>query len=466
MFKYMNKKRDWRLETEESIEDLRFKLLESSIILKLRMNAYDKAIVECYNALGKIGQREKESDIYAHRKGMLLSNLAIAIAAKYETEEDLAQKEEYRCQAEKCFAESIKLWQKLDDDYNVFVVRLHKADFEFDCDRNTASWFSKYRRIAKKIKNDDGNLFQLLYSEMLMQMVRKYCSADVFDDCGMSYRIASKYLDEVGQIYERYCHDDILRRLELIKTRQALELTCAYDAAKLKRFIDKSEKLLDEYREHAAQDADKHIFDLYVVDIRNNTGTAYYRLGCVYLEKNMVKDAVMAYEQAVGFYTECIEVYRVTNEQGSDLLLMIYLNIANTKLRLYRCQKDDKYLNDSIMLMQESIRKFKKLFPDSIPVALAYCTLGTTYRLKGEFKSSIRYYRIAEKLGDRIIKQGDCAEVFFWIYEGYADAYKNMGFISKAVEYLNKQRELLLRCGYEADSTEVSEIDERLKELG
>ena len=109
MFKYMNKKRDWRLETEESIEDLRFKLLESSIILKLRMNAYDKAIVECYNALGKIGQREKESDIYAHRKGMLLSNLAIAIAAKYETEEDLAQKEEYRCQAEKCFAESIKL---------------------------------------------------------------------------------------------------------------------------------------------------------------------------------------------------------------------------------------------------------------------------------------------------------------------------------------------------------------------
>lgn len=461
----MNKMRDRQPETEESIEDLRFKLLESSIILKLRMNEYDEAILECYKAIEKFGRNETASDIYAHRKGMLLSNIAIAIAAKYEVEENSAQKEQYRCRAEECLNESIKFWKKLGDNYNLFVVSLHKADFEFECDRNSESWFRKYRRIAKKIKNDGGKLFQLLYSEILMQMVRRYCNADVFDDCGMSYRIASRYLDEVEQIYDRHCNDDILRRMELIKTRQALELTCAYDAASLKKFLVKSEKLLNKYREHAAQDAGINMFELYVVDIRNNTGTAYYRLGCAYLAKNRVKEAVKAYKQAVEYYTEGIEAYRATNEQGSELFFKICLNIVNVKLCLYRCQKDDNYLNDSIALIQALIGKFKKLLPDSILIAIAYCTLGTTYRLKKQFKNSIKYYRIAEKLGERIICQGDNAEVFFWIYEGYADTYKNMGIIDRAAEYLKKEREMLLRCGYETDSAEVSEIDRQLKEL-
>ena len=122
-------------------------------------------------------------------------------------------------------------------------------------------------------------------------------------------------------------------------------------------------------------------------------------------------------------------------------------------------------MNDSIALIQALIGKFKKLLPDSILIAIAYCTLGTTYRLKKQFKNSIKYYRIAEKLGERIICQGDNAEVFFWIYEGYADTYKNMGIIDRAAEYLKKEREMLLRCGYETDSAEVSEIDRQLKEL-
>ena len=461
----MNKKRDRWSDTEESIEDLRFKLLERRIILKLRMNAHDEAISECYKALEKFGQHETNSDISAHRKGMILSNLAIAIAAKYEVEEDCTLKEQYRYHAEKFLNDSIKLWQKLGDDYNLCVIRLHKADFEFDCDGNSASWFKKYRRIATKIKNNDGKLFQVLYAEMLVQMVDRYCSADVFDDCGMSYRIASKYLDKVGQIYDMHCKDDVLERMELIKTRQALELSCAYDAADLKKLIAKSEKLLNKYSEHVAQDADTYLFEFYAGDIRNNTGTAYYRLGCSYLAKNRVEDAVKAYKRAIEYYTECIEAYRATNEQGSDLLFKVCLNVANVKICLYKCQKDDNYLNESIVLMRKSISKFKKLFPGSILIAEAYCTLGTIYRLKEQFKESIRYYCIAEKHGEQNISQDNCVEVFFWIYGGYADNYKNMGNFVKAAEYLKKKKALLLRCGYETDSDEVSEIDRQLTEL-
>ena len=115
--------------------------------------------------------------------------------------------------------------------------------------------------------------------------------------------------------------------------------------------------------------------------------------------------------------------------------------------------------------MRKSISKFKKLFPGSILIAEAYCTLGTIYRLKEQFKESIRYYCIAEKHGEQNISQDNCVEVFFWIYGGYADNYKNMGNFVKAAEYLKKKKALLLRCGYETDSDEVSEIDRQLTEL-
>lgn len=450
--------------TKESLENLSVKLLEKSIVLKLRMGAYDEAIEECKSAIDKFGRKETMSDIQVNGVGMLLSNMAIAIAAKYEVEEDFDKKEQYRFQAKKCLDEGIRVWKKLGDDYNLFVVRLHKADFEFDCDGDCAAWFKKYRSIARKIKNDGGRLFQMLYAEVLMQMVDKYCSTGVFENCGISYSVASKYLDEVGRIYSIYCSDDVLKRLELEKNSQTLELTYASTVGELKKFIVRSEKLLNKYAEQVAQDVDANLLDLYVGDIRNNIGTAYYRLGCAYLVKDKVADAVNAYNRAVGYYTECIRAYRTKNEQGSDLLFRVYLNQANVMLCLYRCNSDDNYLNDCIALMLDAIDKFKKLFDNSILIAEAYCTIGAAYRLKRQWKSSLKYYRIAEKLVERN-GYGNSAEVLFWIYGGYANIYKNTGEIAKAVEYLKKKRELLLSYGYATNSEEISDIDRELKGL-
>lgn len=462
----MNNKRDNQPKKEESIDDLLFKLLESSIILNLRMNAFDEVISECEEALEKFGRNKIEWGVYAHRIGMLLSNMAIALAGKYEVEEDKVKKDKYRFQTEKYLCESITLWKRLGDDYNLCVVRLHKADFEFNRDEDYACWFRKYKSIAKKIKNEGGKQFQLLYAEVLLQMVDRYCSADALNDCGMSYRIASKYLDDVGLIYDNYCSGDVLKNMGLIKTRQALDLTCTYSETDLRKFISRSNKLIDKYRDHAMQDAaGVNMFEYYVGDIRNNIGSAYYRLGSEYWANNKVSKAAKAYERAVEYYSQCIETYHETNEQGSDLLFKVCLNIVNVKLCLYKCKKDSKYLDDSIKLINNTICKLKKLFPDSMLIAESYCVLGSAYRLMGRVKNSIKYYSIAEKICEQNVGLGN-REVSFWIYGGFVKSYRDIGNIDKAVEYLKKQRELLLSCGYELDSDEVSEIDKHLKELG
>ncbi len=444
--------------------DLYFKLIERKVTLLLELNRIDEAICEIEEGLAVLKERHIVSDMQWRRFAMLYTNFGIAFESKYEDEVLGEKKEEYYEKAYKYIKNGIKLWKKFTDVYNVSVAKVHLADLCLNNDHNIASWYKKYRRILKEIKGIETNTYQLLYAEMLLRMVNQYCSTDTFNDCGMSYRTAKKYLCEINEIYGEFCPNDAIAQLGYLKTYLALELSHSIEAQDCQMIIKKLDKLIHNYETHVKQDLGENLFELYVNDIQNNLGVAYYRLGCKYATLNNNKAADFL-NKSIHYFQESINSYNIINAQGSELLFKVIVNLTNTRLMLYKCDKNKKHLEENIKLIRRSLSKFSRIVPNSLIMAEAYISLGKSYGKLNDFKDEIKFYDKAEAYVCEKGISDDTSQLLYWLYKGYANSYASQRKFEEAREYYNKTKNILLEAGYTNDSDVVMEIIDELNKI-
>ena len=398
-------------------------------------------------------------------RNAIYTDMAIAYIHKFRNE-ILPEEREYFCkQARKYAKKGIKLYREIEDLYNMTILEIRLSELNLLMDGNVTEWIKTSKRIANKIKEDKSERAQGIYAHILLGIVSQYCGSSAFNDCGISYKIAKKYLSEAKQIYEKLYPNNPVKKFGILKIYWMLEAACNIDINKDEQIIVELTNLLSEYRKHVEKDFYEGLFEQYALDIQNVLGVLNYRVGAHYDQNNDVCSSIGFYNNAIKYYSDSIVSLKKIGAIGSIEILNAYQNIAIVRFSLYKLNNDEKYISQNIKELESVLDDFVQIMPNSLLIAETLQNLGRCHCIFKNYESALLCYQNAESTIDNHEDPYEKIENFYWLCKSYAELFEETKDYDKASQYILKARELLTSNDYEEDSLEVLQLDEKLKIL-